>query len=246
MTIRSALADLLIGKIHHSHGNSAPAAGGEGFSRLVQENHFRNFQLWHEEDIARRDDLGFERIYRAKRAIDRYNQERNNFIEEMDKVLVAELMGISPDPLTHEVIIDRGRRDGVYRGQAVLDAFGLMGQVVEVHPSSSRVLLITDNSHALPVQINRNGVRAVAEGTGDLNRLRLRHVSNTTDIRAGDLLISSGLGERYPAGYPVAEVEEVVRDPGQSFATVIARPKAQLDRSRHVLLVFGTDDAEDN
>lgn len=163
-----------------------------------------------------------------------------------DNVLVAELIGVSPDPLTHAVVIDRGRRDGVYRGQAVLDAFGLMGQVVEVHPNSSRVLLITDSSHALPVQVNRNGVRAVAEGTGNLSRLRLRHVSNTTDIRAGDLLVSSGLGERYPTGYPVAEVEEVVRDPGQSFATVVARPRAQLDRSRHVLLVFGSGDKEDD
>lgn len=157
-----------------------------------------------------------------------------------DNVLIAELIGISPDPLSHALVIDRGHADGVYEGQAVLDAFGLMGQVVEVNPNSSRVLLITDSSHALPVQINRNGVRVIAEGTGDLNRLRLRHVSNTTDIRPGDVLISSGLGERYPAGYPVAEVEEVIRDPGQSFATVFARPRAQLDRSRHLLLVFGS------
>lgn len=161
-----------------------------------------------------------------------------------DKVLIAELIGLSPDPLTHTVIIDRGRRDGVYRGQAVLDAFGLMGQVVEVHAHSSRVLLITDSSHALPVQVNRNGVRAIAEGTGNLNQLRLRHVSNTTDIRAGDVLVSSGLGGRYPVGYPVALVEEVIRDPGQSFATVLVTPKARLDRSRHVLLVFGTEDEE--
>ncbi len=161
-----------------------------------------------------------------------------------DKVLIAELIGLSPDPLTHTVIIDRGRRDGVYRGQAVLDAFGLMGQVVEVHAHSSRVLLITDSSHALPVQVNRNGVRAIAEGTGNLNQLRLRHVSNTTDIRAGDVLVSSGLGGRYPVGYPVALVEEVIRDPGQSFATVLVTPKARLDRSRHVLLVFGAEDEE--
>src|SRR5690625_6193807 len=105
-----------------------------------------------------------------------------------DKDMIADLISISPDPLTHTVIIDRGRRDCVYRGQAVLDAFGLMGQVVEVHAHSSRVLLITDSSHALPVQVNRNGVRAIAEGTGNLNQLRLRHVSNTTDLRAGDAL----------------------------------------------------------
>lgn len=160
-----------------------------------------------------------------------------------DHVLIAELSGVAPDPLSHELIIDKGSRDGVYRGQPVLDAFGLMGQVVEANPGSSRVLLITDASHALPVQVNRNGVRAVAEGTGRLDELRLRHVSNTTDIRAGDLLVSSGLGDRFPVGYPVAEVERVERDPGQSFATVVARPKARLDRSRHLLLVFSGERA---
>lgn len=155
-----------------------------------------------------------------------------------DSVLVAELIGVSPNPLSHTVVINRGASEGVYDGQPVLDAFGLMGQITEVSEHSSRALLISDATHALPVQVNRNGVRAIAEGTGDLNRLRLRHVSNTTDIREGDLLVSSGLGKRFPVGYPVAEVESVERDPGQAFATVIARPMARLDRSRHVLLVF--------
>jgi rod shape-determining protein MreC len=160
-----------------------------------------------------------------------------------DNVLIAELIGVSPDPLSHTLVINKGRRHGVYEGQPVLDAFGLMGQVIEVHPFSSRVLLITDNTHALPVQVNRNGVRAIAEGSGDLNRLYLRHVSNTTDIRVGDLLVSSGLDQRFPVGYPVAEVETVIRDPGKPFATVVVRPKARLDRSRHVLLVFGQQES---
>lgn len=157
-----------------------------------------------------------------------------------DKVLIAELIGVSPNPLSHIVIINRGTKDGVYEGQPVLDAFGLMGQIVEADEDSSRVLLISDPTHAIPVQVNRNGVRAIAEGTGDLNRLNLRHVSINADIREGDLLVSSGLGERFPVGYPVAEVEQVVRNSGQAFARVIARPMARLDRSRHVLLVFGT------
>lgn len=156
-----------------------------------------------------------------------------------DRVLITELIGVSPDPLSHIVIINKGANDGVYMGQPLLDATGLMGQVVEVSAHFSRVLLITDASHALPVQVNRNGVRAVAEGTGDLYHLKLRHVSNTVDIRKGDLLVSSGLGQRFPVGYPVAEVEDVIHDPGKPFATVVARPKAQLNRSRHVLLVFG-------
>lgn len=155
-----------------------------------------------------------------------------------DKVLIAELIGVSPNPLTHVIWINRGRQQGVYQGQPLLDAFGLMGQVIEVNEDTAKVLLISDPTHALPVQVNRNGVRAIAEGTGDLNRLRLRHVSNTTDIRVGDLLVSSGLDGRFPVGYPVAEVDSILRDPGQAFATVVLRPKARLDRSRHVLLVF--------
>jgi rod shape-determining protein MreC len=159
-----------------------------------------------------------------------------------DTVLIAELIGVSPNPLSHKVIINRGAVDGAFKGQPVLDAFGLMGQVIEVGETSSTVLLISDSTHAIPVQVNRNGVRAIAEGTGDLNSLSLRHVSANTDIRAGDLLVSSGLGARFPVGYPVAEVQQVVRDPGKAFLTVIAKPMARLDRSRHLLLVFENRD----
>lgn len=157
-----------------------------------------------------------------------------------DKVLIAELISVSPNPLSHLVVINRGRNEGVYEGQPVLDAFGLMGQVIEVDEDTSRVMLISDPTHAIPIQVNRNGVRAIAEGTGDLNQLNLRHVSINADIRQGDLLVSSGLGERFPIGYPVAEVVQVIRNSGQAFARVIARPMARLDRSRHVLLVFDT------
>ncbi len=160
-----------------------------------------------------------------------------------DKVLIAELIGVSPNPLSHVVMINRGSREGVYEGQPLLDAFGLMGQIVEVDEDTSRVLLISDSTHAIPVQVNRNGARAIAEGTGDLNQLSLRHVSINADIREGDILVSSGLGERFPVGYPVAEVTQVVRNSGQAFARVIARPMARLDRSRHVLLVFDTHTA---
>ncbi len=158
-----------------------------------------------------------------------------------DRVLVAELIDVSPDPLAHKVIVNRGTNQGVYVGQPLLDASGLMGQVVQVSANSSQVLLITDSTHALPVQVNRNGVRAIAEGVGDLYTLKLRHVSNTVDVRKGDLLVSSGLGQRFPVGYPVAVVESVTHDPGKPFATVLARPKAQLNRSRHVLLVFSQE-----
>ena len=155
-----------------------------------------------------------------------------------DRILVAEMIGVSPEPLLHQVIIDKGSRDGVYVGQPLLDAFGLMGQVVSVTEFTAQVLLITDNSHAIPVQITRNNVRTIADGVGDLYRLKLRYVSSVMDIEEGDILVSSGLGGRFPVGYPVAQVESITYDPGEPFAEVIARPAAQLDRSRHVLLVF--------
>lgn len=155
-----------------------------------------------------------------------------------DSVLVAELVGVSPDPLQHQIIINKGAGDGLYVGQPVIDALGLMGQIIEVGPLHSRALLITDNTHAIPVQVNRNGVRTVAEGQGRYDELVLHNVAATTDIAVGDLLISSGLGQRFPVGYPVAVVSEVSVDPGEPFATVHARPSAALNQSRHVLVVF--------
>ncbi|WP_434456849.1 rod shape-determining protein MreC [Stutzerimonas urumqiensis] len=155
-----------------------------------------------------------------------------------DEVLAAELIGVDPNPYTHRILIDKGEKDGVFLGQPVLDASGLMGQVVEVMPYTARVLLLTDSTHSIPVQVNRNGLRAIASGTGNPERLELRHVADTADIKVGDLLVSSGLGQRFPSGYPVATVTEVVHDAGQPFAIVRAMPTAALNRSRYLLLVF--------
>ncbi|MNF44094.1 Cell shape-determining protein MreC [compost metagenome] len=155
-----------------------------------------------------------------------------------EQVLVSELIGIDPNPFTHRILIDKGEKDGVFLGQPVLDALGLMGQVVEVMPYAARVLLLTDTTHSIPVQVNRNGLRAIAAGTGNPEQLELRHVADTADIKEGDLLVSSGLGQRFPAGYPVATVKEVIHDSGQPFAVVRAVPTARLNRSRYLLLVF--------
>jgi rod shape-determining protein MreC len=155
-----------------------------------------------------------------------------------DAVIVADIIGVTPDPFSHEVIIDKGSRDGITIGQAVLDSEGLMGQVVQVNEFTSRVLLISDSSHAVPVQVNRNGVRANLLGTGEMDSLDLVHVPETSDIRVGDLLVSSGLGGVFPKGYPVARVSEVTHDPGEPFSNVQAEPLAQLNRSQMVLIVF--------
>jgi rod shape-determining protein MreC len=152
--------------------------------------------------------------------------------------ITAELLSLDPDPFAHQMVIDRGRRNGAYVGQPVMDASGLVGQVTAVSAYSSRVLLLADASHALPVQVNRNGLRFIVQGGGRYDALNVLHVPDTADIREGDLLVTSGLAGRFPAGYPVARVAEVVHDPGQPFARVTATPVAQLQRSRHFLLLF--------
>ncbi|WP_344808505.1 rod shape-determining protein MreC [Allohahella marinimesophila] len=158
------------------------------------------------------------------------------FVDE--SVLVAEIIGINPDPYMHEVMINKGSNDGVFEGQPLLDSMGLMGQVTAVTPYSARVLLIADSAHAIPIEVNRNGSRGILVGTGVLDRLELVNIPDTTDIKVGDMLVSSGLGGRFPKGYPVARVESVTHDPGLPFAQIYARPLAELNRSKHVLLVF--------
>ncbi|MGM0520646.1 MAG: rod shape-determining protein MreC [Pseudomonadota bacterium] len=150
----------------------------------------------------------------------------------------AELLSLDNDPFSHQMVVDRGHRNGAYVGQPVIDAFGLVGQITAVSAYSSRVLLVADASHSLPVQINRNGLRFIAQGAGNYQTLNVLHVPDTADIRQGDLLMTSGLAGRFPPGYPVAQVTEVVHDPGEPFARVSAEPLARLQRSRHFLLLF--------
>lgn len=158
-----------------------------------------------------------------------------------DNVLVAELIGIDPDPNRHEVIVDKGSNHSVFVGQPVLDAEGLLGQVISVSPMTSRVLLISDQSHSVPVQVVRSNLRLIAQGSGSLGELDLMHIQETADIEPGDLLVSSGLGDRFPTGYPVGVVSNLEFDPGRPFALATATPSALLDRSRHVLLVFSDE-----
>lgn len=150
----------------------------------------------------------------------------------------AELISLDNDPFSHQMIIDRGHRNGVYVGQPLIDAFGLVGQVTAVSAYSSRVLLLGDASHALPVRITRNGLRYILQGSGNYDELNVLHVPDTADVRVGDLLTTSGLAKRFPAGYPVARVTSVTHDPGEPFAQVTAEPLARLQRSRYFLLLF--------
>ncbi len=160
------------------------------------------------------------------------------------RALVAEILAVDLDPYKQRFSLNRGLLDGVYVGQALLDANGLVGQIVRVGPLTAEALLISDPDHAVPVTVNRNGLRTIAVGTGDSRRLRLPYLTNNADIEVGDLLVSSGLGGVFPAGYPVGRVVEVKQQPGQSFAEVTAEPMSKLDRDREVLLVWTS--AEDS
>lgn len=153
------------------------------------------------------------------------------------KKMVAEILSVDSDPYTHQVVINRGAADGVFEGQAVLDAQGIVGQILHVGQNSSRVILITDISHAVPVRVKRNGLRLQASGSGRIDRLIHNFVPHSADIKVGDLLVSSGLGEKYPEGYPVATVAYVSQDETREFVQVYSTPIAQIDRLRYLLLL---------
>lgn len=152
--------------------------------------------------------------------------------------VVAEIEQVDLDPYNHRVLIGKGTRANVYQGQPLVDEHGVMGQVVEAGPFSAYVMLISDPNHALPVEINRTGLRTIALGTGETDRLTLTDLPLSADVRRGDLLVTSGLGGRFPAGIPVARITRVTRDPGKPFAEVDAAPAAALDRSRLILLIW--------
>ena len=155
-----------------------------------------------------------------------------------EQVLVAELLSVNLVPYEHVMVVNKGSRFGVHEKQSVLDANGIVGQVVRSLPLSSEVMLITDPNHAIPVQVNRNGLRTIAIGSGLLGRLNLPFLPNNADIVAGDLLVTSGLGGTFPQGYPVAVVDNVTAQPNKPFANIHATPKAKLDRLRELLLVW--------
>ncbi len=168
----------------------------------------------------------------------RLKQLLNSAAKLKERVLVARLLAVDMDPNRQQILIDKGMRQGVFIGQPLLDGSGIVGQIVHAGPLSANAILITDISHALPVQVNRNGIRTLAVGSGLSNRLTLPYLPNNSDIRVGDLLVSSGLGGRFPPDYSVGRITAIGRDPGRPFADVRVAPSAKLDRSREVLLLW--------
>lgn len=154
-----------------------------------------------------------------------------------EKLLVAEVVQVEADPFIHRVMIDKGLQHEVSVGQPVIDGHGIVGEVIEVNPLMSRVILITDASHGIPVENVRTGVRGIAVGTGTAKTLDLQYVANTQDLCIGDLLVTSGLDGKYPAGYPVGVISQVKHDTGEAFAQVRIKPSAHLEKSRQFLLL---------
>ena len=232
--------------------------------QLVVDAPFRLWE-WIAEGTTTRNDLQLElsrlhtermltnaRLQRLS-ALEAENARLRDLLEARskfrDEIRVVEIMAVDANPYRHNIVIGIGERDNVYDGQAIINAVGVVGQVIETGVTTSQAILISDPSHALPVEVNRNGLRTIAKGTGDFNRLDLPFLPNNADIRAGDLLVTSGLGGAFPAGYPVAVVVTVNRIPQEPFADVTATPSAALDQVREVMLIWSpsatADDAVD-
>lgn len=176
------------------------------------------------------------------RALERENLRLHDLLGSSfrlpERVLIAEVLRIDSDLLSQHVVINKGRRESLFEGQPVLDSNGVMGQVMSVSQFSSRVILVTDPSHGTPVQVNRNGLRSVARGRGLNKLLQLEYLPQNSDIRVGDTLVTSGLGGRFPVGYPVGTVISVNTSPGNTFSEVKVEPTANIQTSREVLLVL--------
>lgn len=154
-----------------------------------------------------------------------------------DHVIVAELLSVDQTPYRQIIELNKGLLDGIEVGQAVIDDFGIMGQVIYSNKNTATTLLLSDPGHAIPVQFVRTGLRSIAFGNGSTDMLELRYLPATADIKEGDLLVTSGLGQRFPADYPVATISEILLDQSLGFKNAYATPKAKLSRSREVLVI---------
>lgn len=196
-----------------------------------------------------------EELLRAKselKLLSQYKEENQRFRKLLgstfvrdEKKVVTEVMAVDSSSYQQQVVIDKGRVDGVYQGQPVINESGIVGQVVKVSAHNSRVLLLPDANSAIPVQVIRNDIRVIAAGSGDLTKIHLQHIPSNFDIVEGDVLVSSGLGGIYPEGYPVATVTHVDIDNHQQFSTVTATPAVDFGRLRYLLLVWPQDDQQE-
>jgi rod shape-determining protein MreC len=177
---------------------------------------------------------------------DRLRSLLNSPVQNNTRKEVAELMAVDNNPYSHQIVINKGAINGVFEGQPVLDDKGIVGQIMQVSSTNSRVLMIADVTHAIPVRIARNNVRLIVTGSGSLNELLIPHVAHSSDLKIGDVLLSSGLGNVFPEGYPVATITSIIRDESRPFSQVRAKPVAQLDRLKYLLLLWSERSLEKN
>lgn len=183
--------------------------------------------------------------------LDQYREENqrlrkllgSEFVRDEKKV-VTEVMAVDTSPYRHQVVIDKGRTDGVYEGQPVINEKGIVGQVTFVAAHNSRVLLLIDPNNAIPVQNIRNDIRVIASGNGQSDEIQLEHIPTSTDIDVGDMLVTSGLGGVYPEGYPVAYITDVDKDTRREFVSIKAKPVVDFDRLRYLLLIWPNEDRQ--
>lgn len=213
---------------------SASASRLTSHQKLLEENNQLTLQ-------ATRMSEKLQRFELLKVENDRLRTLLGSPVRPDSEKMIAELMAVDNNPFSHQIVIDKGAIHGVYEGQSVLDDKGIVGQIMEVGTTNSRLLLVADVTHAIPLRIARNNVQLVASGTGQLDELYLQHVPHSADIQVGDLLISSGLGKVFPEGYPAAKITSIIRDESRPFAQVRAKPVAQLDRIKYLLLLWPAD-----
>lgn len=198
---------------------------------LVKENlHLKSEQLLLKAQVQRL--LALESENNELRALLRSSSEVKG------KVLIAQLLAVDSDPFVNQVMLNKGSKDGVFVGQPVLDANGVMGTVIQANAFTSRVLLVNDSHSGIPIQVTRNGIRAIAVGDSYSGKIRLANVPQTADIQVGDVVVTSGLGEHFPPGYPVGKVSAIDKDPSMQFATIRIEPSAHPDSSQQVILVW--------
>ena len=220
---------------------NSPAAG----LHWMQDNLALRNQLIAANDALRKQSLMQAARLQRMASLEAENQRFRALLDSRsrvpDRMTVGEILAVDMDPLRHRVVLNKGRPQGAHAGQVLLDASGVVGQIMRDQVYTSEAILITDPDHAVPVEVVRNGMRTIAVGTGDLDQLSLPFLTRNADVKAGDLLVTSGLGGRFPAGYPVGTVTTVDGSEGDAFLEVTPKPAANLDRLHEGLLVFSPE-----
>ncbi|MCK4708546.1 MAG: rod shape-determining protein MreC [Gammaproteobacteria bacterium] len=212
------------------------------FVQWIDESLTSHNQLVDENNQLKAEQLLFQFRLQKMDTLELENQRLRNLLgtprKASERVLIAEIFSVDPDPYKRLITINKDQDDGAYVGQAIIDANGIMGQIIHVEANSSTVMLISDSNHAIPIQINRTGLRGTVFGTGDSGKLELRFIPHNADIKVDDVVTSSGLGGRFPPNYPVGTINNIERPAGETFAQIEILPTAKLDQSREVLMLW--------